>query len=1193
MNRWLTIWLEHAFGIKPKEFALVQSFFLFFVGIGMFYTVGATVGDTLFLSSLPPDQVPTTLPFVYIGIAVTGFLSILVYDFASHRVSRFAAIVGTQLVMALSVAGFRFVIGLDADWIYFALVVWLEACALLSITLFYSFAGDYFSTRDARRLYGFIAGGMALGTVISGYATSVAVLFIGISNLLYVCCGLLLFNSLISWIIYRRDTPVPVEMEADEASGEKAPLKVIFQRPYVRLLALMIALSLVMSVVVDYQMKWVASTKSETDLAQFFGTFYGRVGLAQLVFQFLVVPRLLRRLGIINCLLVFPTLIGLASCLLLGGSLYNYFGLGLLSFAAASNFVRITLSETLDLPSRELLFLPLPTRIRVRAQPFMNGALAFAIRGFAGLLMLLLVYINVGMEKLSLVAVLCGLMLILSLLKLKPKYRETLAATLRAHEMDAADLRQTAQDLTMEPMLEELLSSDDDGVVKFTLGLLGDREIGGLAPTLGQLLDSRDASIKVETLGCLGTDAVELLPRIHDCLTDETPDVRGAAVLALCQVAGQEAVSEVKTQLDSGDRKMEDAAIVGLARYCGEAEKTRVLPTVEGFAGSPDTRTRVRAAQLLGAIGQTGNADLLGRLFTDPESQVRRAAAEAIASTSETSLVPDLLTAIEEASLRSAAIRALAAMPPSCVEEISRRIHDKSTPVGDRRTLMQVASRIGGPDAATMLWEQAGELDQDLISSSTAAQALRSLRVREGLYHLSLKRFGKRQRRLYDLLSLLNRAREEIGLLDPFVADVYKNHARAAVEQMLSMFALKHHPRQIDRILFNLFADTPHMRARAIELLDEVLPRRQAPRIIALIQPLIDAKPQRGEGFSQNVRSRLLESEPWLRAVTAYHMARYGDDQGGDINLTEEERDMCDRLEMVAFLKKVPLFSGVTAYQLLEQSRIVDWISLKQGEVLFEQGDEGDACYIVGHGEVSILVNGEEVARLGSNECIGDMALLENKPRSATVRMVTDSRLLFIGAERFELLLSSHPSIAKALLCTLDRRIRKVQAGKKETPQPDIQSQRATLMGVVTRMSMPDLQQIIPIIIFLYQVDLFKDLSPQSLVRLAGIVQEVSFFQGEELFQQGDEGDSLYLVCSGTIDIIVDGNKVASLTKNACLGEMALVGGQPRSAAAVVAEDATLLRLWSEDFDQLLATEPEVPLALLKTLSARLRMISA
>jgi CRP-like cAMP-binding protein len=146
--------------------------------------------------------------------------------------------------------------------------------------------------------------------------------------------------------------------------------------------------------------------------------------------------------------------------------------------------------------------------------------------------------------------------------------------------------------------------------------------------------------------------------------------------------------------------------------------------------------------------------------------------------------------------------------------------------------------------------------------------------------------------------------------------------------------------------------------------------------------------------------------------------------------------------------------------------------------------------------------------------------------------------------------------------------------------------------STISLVGLPNLHKIISTISFLQQVDLFKRLPLHGLTRLAAIMQDVSFFEGEELFRQGDVGDSLYLICSGKVDIVVDGARVAQLGKNACLGEMALVGGQTRSAAARVAEDAQLLRLWAEDFNQLLATESEVALALLKTMVDRLRAVS-
>ncbi len=138
-------WLERAFSIKTRELPLVKAFFMFFCGIGMFYTVGATVGDTLFLASLSPEQVPTMLPWVYVGIAVGSFLVTMLYDAVQHRISRPAAIIGTQVFLAVTVLCFRLAIELGASWLYFGLAVWMEVSALLSITLYqHSFTEDVF-----------------------------------------------------------------------------------------------------------------------------------------------------------------------------------------------------------------------------------------------------------------------------------------------------------------------------------------------------------------------------------------------------------------------------------------------------------------------------------------------------------------------------------------------------------------------------------------------------------------------------------------------------------------------------------------------------------------------------------------------------------------------------------------------------------------------------------------------------------------------------------------------------------------------------------------------------------------------------------------------------------------------------------------------------------------------------------------
>ena len=89
---------EKALGIRPDEQPLVAGFFFLFVVIGMFYTVGVAVGDTLFLANLSPEEIPALYPWVYVGIAAGTLGWAVVHHRLQSQVSRFGYIVGTQLV---------------------------------------------------------------------------------------------------------------------------------------------------------------------------------------------------------------------------------------------------------------------------------------------------------------------------------------------------------------------------------------------------------------------------------------------------------------------------------------------------------------------------------------------------------------------------------------------------------------------------------------------------------------------------------------------------------------------------------------------------------------------------------------------------------------------------------------------------------------------------------------------------------------------------------------------------------------------------------------------------------------------------------------------------------------------------------------------------------------------------------------
>ena len=119
-------------------------------------------------------------------------------------------------------------------------------------------------------------------------------------------------------------------------------------------------------------------------------------------------------------------------------------------------------------------------------------------------------------------------------------------------------------------------------------------------------------------------------------------------------------------------------------------------------------------------------------------------------------------------------------------------------------------------------------------------------------------------------------------------------------------------------------------------------------------------------------------------------------------------------------LRKSPLFEGLSDQELQQLVDNATPVSLSAGETLMVQGDPGDSAYVVLKGGFEIQKqSGPSLIKIdvrNPGEIIGEMALLSNSPRSATVVAVTDSEALRISQEVFEELLSTSPSASLAVL---------------------------------------------------------------------------------------------------------------------------------------------------------------------------------
>lgn len=127
-------------------------------------------------------------------------------------------------------------------------------------------------------------------------------------------------------------------------------------------------------------------------------------------------------------------------------------------------------------------------------------------------------------------------------------------------------------------------------------------------------------------------------------------------------------------------------------------------------------------------------------------------------------------------------------------------------------------------------------------------------------------------------------------------------------------------------------------------------------------------------------------------------------------------------------LRQVPLFSQLPATALEALADSIGRRQLGSGEILFHQGEPGLECFVILEGQLEVItfVHGDElrldVYRPG--QIIGEMALLDRSPRSATVRALEAADLVVLGEEAFKTLLSSNPELAMSLLRSGTTRMR-------------------------------------------------------------------------------------------------------------------------------------------------------------------------
>lgn len=239
-------------------------------------------------------------------------------------------------------------------------------------------------------------------------------------------------------------------------------------------------------------------------------------------------------------------------------------------------------------------------------------------------------------------------------------------------------------------------------------------------------------------------------------------------------------------------------------------------------------------------------------------------------------------------------------------------------------------------------------------------------------------------------------------------------------------------------------------------------------------------------------------------------------------------------------LAATPLFAELSPAALEALVEQLELVHLSPRQVLFHEGEPGDALYVVVEGEVAAMAEGPpsvEMQRLGPGAFIGEVALMTDQPRTATITAIGDAELLRIDRVTLSNVLANHGEVLAAVLRFVRDRL--VDRWMRTSP-------------------------------------LFRPFDPDQRELLVSRFTFLEVEANSVLLAAGARPDGLYIVLAGTFEVRRGGVAVAALGPGELIGETALLSGGQFKSDVVAKGKSLALCLPAADFRDMIMTHPHV-----------------
>ncbi len=903
--------LEKALNVRRSEFG--PAFLLFsylFSAIGSYY-MATTVGDAMFLSAYGKAN----LPYVIIATAVVVGTFASIYIRLSNRLRVEYLMIGALGFFALSFATFWWITHFQVKWVYALVYIWSYMTGAIAPTIGWTMANFVLTTREARRIFGFVGAGGALGAPTAAFLTATLLRRLHVqpeTMLLGVAIGAALCGALVLLTFHRSRERVMEVTRASSAPGDLPKnfvqiWKYIQSSRYLILITALIAVGCATTTLIGYQYKAIAELHYHGDkvaMATFFARFNGYTGIAAFVIQMLLTGTLLRKLGIRITIFVLPVVF-------LGGSMGVLLAPILLS-AIILKGSHSLLRFSLDKSTAELLYLPVaPQEIKNKIKSFIDGFIWRSADGVSGIVLAIFANkLHFSPGQVSMVNFVFILTWIVIAYGVRREYLNVLRRAIERRTLDPDRIATEVLDSTTTDVLAMSLERGGEQEVLYGLSLLEVGREPGWHPALRGLLDHPSPSVRQRALQLL-SDAGDkkIHPKVEEMLGDESPEVRAEALHYLVAHTGCDPLTLMTSDTALPDHVVQGAVVTYLARTDqadNHAAGQVIFETMLSAPGPDAVRSRIEAARVLGVIppGSELQSHLL-ELIRDEDLAVEEQAILSAGKTLNRDAIHPIIDRLGNPHLLAAARAALAEYGERALGTLQDHLNDPTTPLGIRKQIPKVLARIATPQAsevlANCLLQNDPGLRYELLKALNKLRNLDSGLVQpnaqfEDMLNAELMGYY-RSFQILAAISPESSASLE-GAQAPSTPDILARalHERMdhELERIFRLLGLLYPPRDIHNAYAGLVSGHARVRSNAMEVLEHIVRSDLYRTLVCALDPDVSLKDKLQ--FAQRLchtsvpsktealREVLHSEDRWLRACTIHSI--------GAMRMTELSEDL-------------------------------------------------------------------------------------------------------------------------------------------------------------------------------------------------------------------------------------------------------------------------------------------------------------